>query len=211
MMRLFTKEEDKFLQDNYLTIPAKQMSRMLNRSENTARQRMKLLGLVVPPEIIQKFKEASWIKKGSVSFNKGKKQSEYMSAAAIKRTKATRFKNGHEPRNIKYDGHERVSKDGYVEMRIKKGKYVLKHRHVWEQKKGVIPKGMVITFKDGNKQNIKISNLKMITLKENMLRNTLHNLPKPLAYILQLRGALNRQINKHTKTINDAEQNKRLA
>jgi hypothetical protein len=43
-------------------------------------------------------------KKGHATFNKGKKQTEYMSDEAIERCKATQFKHGSTPWNTKEDG-----------------------------------------------------------------------------------------------------------
>lgn len=197
----YTKKEDRFLRKNYLTIPTKRMSKMLGRSESSARQRMKLLGIVVPPEIILKFKTESRFSKGHTSFNKGKKQAEYMSRSAIAKTKKTRFKKGQIPHNTKFDGHERITKDGYIEIRVKQGKYVLKHRLVWEQENGKIPAGHCLWFLDGNAQNCSVDNLELITRAENMKRNTIHNYPAEIVQVTQLRGALNRQINKHLKNI----------
>ena len=63
-MRKFTQEEDDFIRENYLTIPTKRISKILGRSDGCARQRMRILGLAVPPEVKQKFIEDSYIKKG---------------------------------------------------------------------------------------------------------------------------------------------------
>lgn len=200
-MRCFTPKEDQFLRANYRSIPAKRMSAMLGRSASTARQRMKRLGLVVPPEITAAFKQQSQFKKGHRAANTGKKQAEYMDAAAIARTKKTRFKKGRSPHNTKYDGYERISKDGYREVRIRKGKFVLKHRMVWEKYRGKIPRGMLIVFKDGNKQNIKLSNLEMISLRENMLRNSSQRFGPEVFQLIQLRGALIRKIKNTRKKL----------
>lgn len=100
--------------------------------------------------------------KGMVPPNKGKK----MSPELYAKCQATMFKKGNEPHNTNYDGHERISKDGYIEVRIRKGKYVFKHRLLWEQVHGPIPKGKIIRFKDGNPQNIVIENMIMITRKK---------------------------------------------
>jgi hypothetical protein len=66
-MRFFTPEEDDFLRQNYMTIPTKRMSLTLGRSESSARQRMALIGIVVPEEVAEMFKKQSQFKKGSVS------------------------------------------------------------------------------------------------------------------------------------------------
>ena len=167
----FTPQEDQYLKDNYLTIPAKRISKNLGRSESGDRQRIKLLGLVVPLEIIEKFKRDSQIKPGTISFNKGKKQSEYMTPEAIERTKATRFNKGNEPHNTKFDGYERISKDGYVEIRVRKGKFQLKHRVEWEKVNGKIPPEHILVCLGVDITNSEPSNWGMITMKENLARN----------------------------------------
>jgi hypothetical protein len=55
-------------------------------------------------------------KKGSTPPNKGKKHAEYMTPEQIEKTKKSRYKKGNVPFNVKYDGHERISVDGYVEI-----------------------------------------------------------------------------------------------
>src|ERR1044072_2449531 len=93
-MRRFTAEEDQFLRDNYLTMPAKKMAKALGRKDCTARQRLQLLGLTVPPDIVEIFRQQSYIKKGAIPHNRDRKQTEYMSAEAIAKTKETKVKKG---------------------------------------------------------------------------------------------------------------------
>src|SRR5688572_9070081 len=112
-MRFFTKKEDAFLRRNYKKIPAKRMATMLNRRECTARQRMKVLGIVVPPEIIEKFKQDSRFKKGSTPRNKGKK----MSKELYQKCSGTMFKKGRASLNKRPLGSIRLSKDGYLEIK----------------------------------------------------------------------------------------------
>ena len=110
--------------------------------------------------------------KGNRSWNKGKKQSEFMTEEGIERTKATRFKKGDRAKNELPIGAITINKDGYY-LRKKQmdgtwaERWEFLHRAVWEENNGPIPKGMVITFKDGNKENCDISNLMMITKAEN--------------------------------------------
>jgi len=78
----------------------------------------------------------------------------------------SQFRKGQEPHNTRYLGHERVSKDGYVEVSIAQTnphtgysrRYVLKHRHEWEKANGPLPKGTALKCLDGNKQNTEPSN-----------------------------------------------------
>ncbi len=73
------------------------------------------------------------------------------------------------------------------------------HVIVWEKENGPVPDGHIVIFKDGNRSNFDISNLECISKRENLNRNSVHRLPKELAELCQLRGALNRQINKRAK------------
>jgi hypothetical protein len=78
----------------------------------------------------------------------------------------TQFRNGQEPHNTRWLGHERVSKDGYVEISVDvpnphtgyHRRYVLKHRWLWEQANGPVPEGHALKCLDGNKQNTDPSN-----------------------------------------------------
>lgn len=144
-------------------------------------------------------------KKGQTPPNKGKKQTEYMSGEAIKRTKATRFKKGNIPHNHKPIGHERITKDGYVEVKVRDGKkqknFELKHRLVWEQHNGPIPESHNIQFKDGNKLNCKIENLYMISRADQVsTENSYHRYPNELKKAIRLTNKLNKQINENEQT-----------
>lgn len=101
--------------------------------------------------------------KGEVPHNKG----QHFSPAGSEKG---RFKKGHQPHNTNYLGHERVSKDGYVEVSVAETnhhtgferRYVLKHRHLWEQVNGPVPAGMALKCLDSNKQNTDPNNWEAI-------------------------------------------------
>ena len=141
-------------------------------------------------------------KKGQTPPNKGRKMHEYMSREAIERTKATRFKKGNIPPNHKPIGHERVTVDGYVEVKVRDGcgnrNFELKHRLVWEKHNGPIPEGHNIQFKDGNRQNCNIENLYMISRSEQISENTIHRYPNELKRAIRLTNKLQKQINRET-------------
>lgn len=94
---------------------------------------------------------------------------------------------------------------GYGNTRV----WPLLQRHVWQQAHGPVPSNHVIVFRDGNTQNCDLSNLECISRPELMKRNSLHNLPKPIAQAYQLIGALNRQIRKRAR--DGQEQDRRPA
>lgn len=106
-------------------------------------------------------------KPGHTPLNKGKKQTEYMSEEAIERTKATRFKKGQASINKKPVGSTRLSKDGYIEIKVEEpGKWDLLHRVLWIKTNGPLDPNEVIVFLDGNKTNCELSNLKKVTRQE---------------------------------------------
>lgn len=199
-MRKFTADEDTFLWANYCSIPAKRMAKMLGRSEGTARQRMKVLGITVPPEITEKFKRDSWIKKGDTPPNKGKKQIEFMTAEAIERTKATRFQKGNLPHNTsEKDGDISVRRDTktgieYLYIRVSLGQWELLQRVNYRKCIGQIPDGHVVILKDGNPNNCCPSNLELLTLEENMNRNTIQRFTPELISTMKILAKLKKTI-----------------
>ena len=131
-------------------------------------------------------------KPGQQVWNKGIKGINYEGM------KATQFGKGHKPANWKPVGYIRLTVDGYYEIKMAEGmgQFKLLHRVIWERCNGVIPKGQICIFLDGNTKNLEITNLALMTKVQNMKRNSLHSYPKELAELIQLRGALNRQLNK---------------
>lgn len=103
--------------------------------------------------------------KGQEPHNKGKK-CEPGKGGRHPNARKTQFKKGGKPHNTRWAGHERVSKDGYVEISVEQTnphtgferRYVLKHRWLWEQEHGPVPEGMVLKRLDGNKLNTDPSN-----------------------------------------------------
>ena len=136
--------------------------------------------------------------KGHVSANKGVKGISYPGM------EATQFKKGAKPHTWKPIGTERYSKEGYLQRKVTDTGYpprdwVGVHILLWREHHGEIPSAHIIKFKDGNKQNIAIENLECISQADNMRRNSFHNYPKEVAQLIQLRGAVQRQINKRSK------------
>jgi hypothetical protein len=87
----------------------------------------------------------------------------------------------------------------YLHIKIADCDWRLLNRHTWELQNGPIPKGMVVVYKDGNYLNNDINNLMMITMKENMARNTIHRLPAELQQVMRLKSKLIKKINNNGK------------
>lgn len=87
---------------------------------------------------------------------------------------STSFRKGHVPANKKPMYSERITKDGYIQIKVPernphtgaKTRYRLKHRWVWEQANGKVPDGLAIKFIDGDKTNCDLSNMKLVTREE---------------------------------------------
>lgn len=84
---------------------------------------------------------------------------------------ATQFKKGNIPPNRLPIGSERIdSKDGYIYVKIQDGhlnnNWKQKHVLIWEQHNGPVPDGHVIIFGDGDKRNLDINNLILVSRKQ---------------------------------------------
>jgi hypothetical protein len=96
-------------------------------------------------------------------------------------------------------GALRVNADGYLDMRISFAPGALGwralHLILWEDAHGPLPASHCLRFNDGEKLNVELDNLELITRAENCRRNSIHRLPAPLRDTIQLLGQLKRRIN----------------
>jgi hypothetical protein len=139
---------------------------------------------------------------GQEPWNKGKAYS------AGGRSIETRFKPGHKPPSTQPVGATKTDKDGNLLLKVaetghRHTDWIAVHRKAWEDANGPTPPGHIVVFKPGCRtavlEHITADKVECISRGENMRRNTVHRLPKELAEIIQLQGALRRQINKRTK------------
>lgn len=95
-------------------------------------------------------------KKGNIPKNKGTK--------GLTGANKTSFKKGMRAYNHKPVGSERISRDGYIEVKVAEpNTWRSKHRMVWEEVNGPVPKGYALLFGDGNKKNVNIENLLLVS------------------------------------------------
>lgn len=181
---------------------------MLNRTERCVFAAAAILGLKKSAEYLASPEACrlrcgshvgadTQFKPGHQTWNKGTR------FVAGGRSAETRFKPGQKPHTWNPIGHERVSDEGYLQRKMTdtgctSRDYVAVHRLVWQEAGREIPKGYVLTFRDGDKRNFALDNLELVHRSELMKRNSLHNYPKEVAQAIQLRGALNRKINRLT-------------
>ena len=112
----------------------------------------------------------------------------------------TQFKKGHKLNQEFPLGYTRLTKDGYIEIKVRsrtqtQSGFVLKHREVWKQHHGEYPpRDRPLIFINGNKQDCRIENLRLATRAELMQMNTVHRLPAELRELIGLRIVLKRKI-----------------
>jgi len=138
-------------------------------------------------------------KPGHIPHNKGKK----MAQNVYDKCKHTMFKKGIRPPNWKPDGTiaERKDKTGksYLYYKVKDSHWILYHQKVWIDYHGKIPAKHIISFKDGNTFNCDISNLEILTMGENALRNSIYRFPEEIQEVIKLKNKLNKKIQQNGK------------
>lgn len=194
------------------------VARAIGRPYSAVAQKAAALGLAKTPEYLarpaaHRFDgrkgEGTRFTAGHATWNKGLRGVVGVQEAY----RATQFKPGrpaHEARNYVPLGSLRLSKDGYLERKMTDDpavmparRWVAVHRLVWERDVGPIPAGHVVVFKPGMRTAIEVEitadRLECISRRDLMLRNTYHRYGPEVAKLVQLRGAITRQINKRAK------------
>lgn len=161
----YSEENVKFLIENVKGISHKELTKRFNNRFNTNLSESALANmkrkLNLTNDIDTKFK------KGKTSWNKGRK----MSTEQYEKCKKTMFQKGNLS-NARPVGDERIDIDGYTYIKVKQpNKWVLKHRWLYEKEKGKIPKGYNLIFADGNKQNLNLDNLILLSNSELFIMN----------------------------------------
>lgn len=95
-----------------------------------------------------------------------------MSKKGQEQSRKTQFKKDNIPWATRLVGSERIDLDGYVYIKVAEpNKWVLKHRYIYESMYSNIPKGYNIIFADGNKQNLDLDNLILVSNSELLIMN----------------------------------------
>ena len=162
----YTDEMKQFILDNYKGRYNQELADLFNQKFNTN----------ITSRMIKSYKANNKLnsgltvkfRKGQTPHNKGKK----IPKEVYEKVKHTMFAKGNVPPNHRPVGSERISKDGYIEVKVAEpNKWRLKQRVVYEEAKGKIPEGCTIIFLDGNKRNFDIDNLRCITRTELLYLN----------------------------------------
>lgn len=180
--RLTTTEQDVFILANYKGTGHQAMADLLNEHFGTNFTKEQVKAYYARNKLDSG--RTGYFVKGQQSWNKGLKQTDFMSAEAIERTKATRFQKGQVPHNggtpigtvrlrqaTKNKPH---SHPYYWEKVAEPNRWRLKHQLEWERHNGPIPDGCMVTFADGNTLNYDISNLLLETKAQHAVKNRHH-------------------------------------
>ncbi|MBD3611008.1 MAG: HNH endonuclease [Hydrogenovibrio crunogenus] len=161
----YTKDQIKFLRDNYSKMSGKKLTAAFNENFKSNRTVGAITG-TCKREGIKSGRNGQFAK-GTQPWNTGTK--------GVCKANSGSFTGNSRPDNKVPIGHQRVdAKNGYIWEKVEHpNKFRLKHQLVWEEQNGKIPDGMVLWFIDGNRQNCVISNLELIKKTEQLRRNKL--------------------------------------
>lgn len=123
------------------------------------------------------------------------------------RSAQTQFKPGQMPPTTLPIGALRVVK-GVLMVKYantlkgpKSSRWISYQRQIWEAAHGPTPAGHIVVFKPGlhstRPQDIVLEHLELVSYAENIMRNSYwHNQPHELAQLVQIKGCINRQLNR---------------
>ena len=149
--------------------------------------------------------QATQFKPGQTPWNKGKPGT----TGTQEGCRATQFKPGIVPQNYLPVGGLRTGKDGLLEIKVTDEhptparRWHSLHRYMWERANGPTPEGHIIVFKPGSRtadpEQITLGCLECISRAENARRNHPINVSPEFAKLTQLKGAINRRLNRMIK------------
>lgn len=215
----WTPEEDAALRARYADESTAALARELGHPVKSAYRRAQMLGLKKSAAYLASGAAGRLVKNdprlvaglgtrfrpGQTPANKGVKRGR---GWAPGRMREGQFRKGERhgvaARVYQPIGAERVSVDGYLERKVNNDlpfqkRWRAVHLLVWEAAHGPLPPGHAVTFVSGDKRDVRLENLALVSRQELMRRNTVHNYPKPIAEAIQLLGALNRKINRRAR------------
>lgn len=221
MKHFWTPEDIQTLTQLYPNISTAECAKQLGRAEKSITAKAYTLGLRKTQAFLDSEKsgriqrgkqdprmQRTQFKPGTAPWNKGVKGS----TGLHENCRKTQFKKGRPPeesRNYLPIGSLRITKDGYLEKKVTDDhpvparRWVSVHRLVWEAANGPVPAGHIIVFKGGLRttvlHDITPDRLECIHRKENARRNHPSSKHPELAKLIQLKGAITRQLNRITK------------
>lgn len=168
--RLLNSEQEEFISKNYKGISSEKLTNLLNKKFNTSFKTTQIQAYKTRNKLRSGYN--TQFKKGQEPANKGLTWDEYMEKEAQERCRVTQFKKGDRPLNHRPVGSERITVDGYVEIKVKEPNvWRLKHYVEWEKVYGKVPKGHRFLFLDGDRTNLNLDNLKLVPMSVGAIMN----------------------------------------
>jgi len=193
---VWTEERKTILIELYPEHTNREIAEILGVSESSINAQAFILNLFKSEDFHRRKREAGMFKKGDTPPNKGKKWGEFMSLKSQENSRKTTFQKGHKPPNHKPVGYQRITVDGYIEVKTQEPNvFNLKHRLIWEAHNGPIPKGHNIQFRDKNPLNCTIENLYMISRSKQISENTIMRYPENLRTAIKRVSKIKKLIN----------------
>jgi hypothetical protein len=193
------------LRDLYPDVEASVIAWFVNRELHAVYRKARLLQLQKSREFVASVSRERFdashparrfcFQKGHTPAIKGKKGVSHPGSVP------TQFKPGSKPGNWMPIGSERITHDGYRQVKLTDTGYpprdwVELHRLVWVAMTGQpIPLRHIVAFRDRNKLNCDPSNLELISLKENGRRNSIARFPPEVREAIRTYHKLKRTIN----------------
>ncbi len=199
---LLSQEQIDFVKTEYVEMSREELLAALNKQFSLSLKLEQLIAFLKNHKI--RSGRNSGYKKGNVPWNKGK------AGTGVCKSNSGSFKKGNRPPNYKAIGHERVcKKDGYVLVKVaEKNPWKSsqsgwwRHKHVveWEKVHGSVPDGFCVRFNDGDKANLEIENLTLVSLGENARLNQMgyNGLPDEIKPAVMAVAKIDQKISERT-------------
>ena len=210
--RHWSEADLELLRRNYANSRADDLAKALQRPLTAVYAKAKALGLAKSAAFLSSVRSGriqrgqdspTRFKKGLVPWNKG------MRGLQLEGSKATQFKPGNRTGKAAVNwvpiGTYRISPEGYLQVKVRDAGTGVKnfepvHRRVWIAAHGPVPPGHIVAFKPGRSttvlERITLDALECISRAENIKRNHWRTRHPELAGLVQLKGAITRQVNR---------------
>lgn len=222
--RTWTTTDDALLRERYPHEPTAALARALHRTNTSVYQRAHHLG--VRKRAAYLASPAAWrfrrgapvgvehrFQPGQVPHNQGLR---HPPGWAPGRMADTQFKpgqlSGRAEALLAPVGTEVIDPGGYRKRKVRadampgqsRQNWAFVHVLVWEAAHGPVPAGHAVVFRNGNKADIRIGNLELITRAELMRRNTVHRFPPELKSAIRAVSKLNKTIRQKSRQAEEA-------
>ncbi|SIQ14665.1 HNH endonuclease signature motif containing protein [Marinobacterium stanieri] len=167
---LFTQQQIDWLRENYPRMDRTEITDTFNSTFGTSLSKSQIVAFLKRNKI-KSGRTGHWgTKPGWNAGTAGK---------GICKPNKGSFKPGLVPPNITPMYTERTNKSGYIEIKVpianpynkQKTRYMPKHRWLWMQKHGDIPRTHAVIFKDGDRTNFDDDNLALVTRRQLSMLN----------------------------------------